>query len=160
MTVYAAQAPIVKTVTVMCPVDRAFDLFTRKMTEWWPLLTHSVGGAEALRVEMHCAQGGQIVEHLADGTREVWGTINEWTPPHRLTFSWHPGTPEAEATSVEVRFRAQGATTEVTLVHSGWEQRPDGRLARDAYTTGWALVLRNFTLAARDGEHVAASDRG
>ncbi len=33
MTVHAAQAPIVKTVTVTCPVDRAFDLFTSKITE-------------------------------------------------------------------------------------------------------------------------------
>jgi uncharacterized protein YndB with AHSA1/START domain len=107
---------------------------------------------------MQCAAGGEIVEHLADGSREVWGTINEWVPPERLTFSWHPGTPPGEATTVEVTFRGADDNTTVTLTHSGWQKRPDGERAHYGYDTGWDVVLGCLTQFLQPSEHVAASE--
>ncbi|AEG43561.1 SRPBCC domain-containing protein [Isoptericola variabilis] len=93
--------------------------------------------------------GGRIVETLADGSTEVWGTIEAWEPPARVRFTWHPGTPPAEATLVEVTFRAAPGGTAVELVHTGWDRRPDGGDARGRYDSGWDLVLRGYAALSR-----------
>jgi hypothetical protein len=38
----AQLAPLIKQVRVLCSVERAFELFTERMSDWWPLQTHSV----------------------------------------------------------------------------------------------------------------------
>jgi uncharacterized protein YndB with AHSA1/START domain len=120
------------------------------MGAWWPLLTHSVGQAAATGVQMQCRLGGLIVETVDDGSAHVWGTVTGWDPPQRVAFSWHPGNPVEEATTVEVRFSAEDSGTRVTLVHSGWANRPDGARARQGYVTGWDVVLAR--LAAGSGD--------
>jgi len=140
-------AALTKTTTVPGGVERAFDLFTAEIGNWWPLPDFSVAGAESRGVTMDCRDGGRIVETLADGTETVWGTVTEWSPPDRVAFTWHPGQPAEEATAVEVSFRAVADTTEVVLVHSGWENRPDSVAARENYDTGWDIVLSHLAPA-------------
>ena len=147
MSETATHATLTKTVHVEAPVDRAFELFTARLGEWWPLATHSVGEETARDVAMQCHLGGQIVETLQDGSTAVWGTVTDWASPDLVAFTWHPGQPVAEATRVEVSFVAAGAGTEVTLRHSGWSSRPDGEGARSGYDVGWDLVLAQFTAA-------------
>ena len=43
-----------------------------------------------------------------------------------------------------VTFTPVGDDTEVELVHSGWERRPDGVRARTSYDTGWDYVLGRY----------------
>lgn len=137
--------PVRKTVTVPVPPQRAFELFTARFGEWWPLATHSVGEDQAKGVVFGEGIGGRIVESLADGTTSVWGTITSWDPPHSVACTWHAGTPVAEATSVEVTFTpAEEGHTVVELVHSGWENRPDGSAARAGYETGWDPVIKHY----------------
>lgn len=134
-----------KTVTVPVAPPRAFELFTAGIGEWWPLATHSVGEDQAAGVVFGEGIGGEIVESLADGTTSVWGTITRWDPPHAVACTWHAGTPPAEATSVEVTFTAgEPGHTVVQLVHSGWENRPDGSAARTGYETGWNPVIEHY----------------
>jgi hypothetical protein len=142
-----------KTVTVRPAPDVAFALFTGRTADWWPLATHSVGRADARSVVVEPGVGGRIVETLADGSTAVWGTVDVWEPPRRVRFTWHPGTPEDEATLVEVTFRPAGGGTVVELVHTGWDCRPDGAAARGSYDHGWDLVLGGYaaTAAADDG---------
>jgi uncharacterized protein YndB with AHSA1/START domain len=141
--------PVRKSVTVPAAPQRAFELFTAHIHEWWPLATHSVGGADAASVAFGDGVGGVIVETLADGTTSVWGTITCWEPPGRVAFSWHAGTAEAEATRVEVTFTQDGpGSTVVRLVHSGWEGRADGASAREGYDSGWNPVISRFAAAA------------
>jgi uncharacterized protein YndB with AHSA1/START domain len=85
----------------------------------------------------------------------VWGTVVAWEPPDRVAFTWHPGTPVAEATHVEVRFVALDDGTEVVLTHTGWSRRPDGQRARAQYDTGWDLVFGRYATAS-DGSLVAS----
>jgi len=151
MTSTATLAPLTKSVVVPAGVERTFELFTARMGDWWPLLTHSVGRETATGVAMDGRQGGEIVESLADGGRTTWGTVTAWEPPHRVAFTWHPGTPVPEATRVEVTFAAQDAGTLVTLVHSGWAARPDGDQARAGYDSGWEVVLAPLAELARGG---------
>lgn len=137
--------PVRKSVTVPANPERAFELFTAHIHEWWPLQTHSVGLEHAVGVAFGKGVGGAITEALADGTTSVWGTVTVWEPPYRVAFTWHAGTPEAEATRVEVTFTKDGpGSTVVRLVHSGWEQRPDGASAREEYDSGWEPVIGRF----------------
>ena len=141
-------APLVKRLTVPCTTQRAFDIFTDQIAAWWPLPTHSVGGDHAVSVRLEGQVGGQIVETIDDGRTAVWGTVTTWDPPSRLAFTWHPGQPPQEATSVEVTFEPDGPSTLVTLTHDGWANRPDGQTARQAYDTGWDTVLGGFVARA------------
>jgi len=47
-----------------------------------------------------------------------------------------------------VRFSAVAGGTEVELVHTGWDRRPDGPEARAGYEGGWEYVLGFFAAAA------------
>jgi uncharacterized protein YndB with AHSA1/START domain len=144
--------PLRKSVTVPAAPPRAFDIFTTHLREWWPLATHSVGAEQAVDVVFGEGVGGKITETLADGTTSVWGTVTTWEPPHRVDFTWHAGTPEAEATQVEVTFTQDGpGSTVVQLVHSGWERRPDGASAREGYDSGWEPVIGRFAEVAASG---------
>jgi uncharacterized protein YndB with AHSA1/START domain len=137
--------PVRKTVTVPATPERAFELFTAHFQEWWPLKTHSVGLEHAVSVAFGAGVGGAIIETLADGTTSAWGTVTDWEPPYRVAFTWHAGTPQGEATSVEVTFTAaEPGSTVVRVVHSGWEHRPDGASARDGYDSGWDPVVNRF----------------
>jgi Activator of Hsp90 ATPase homolog 1-like protein len=137
--------PIIKTVTVPLAPDRAFDLFTRRMGEWWPLATHAVSSAlckaPARGVVVPPHVGGIVQETLADGSLAAWGTVTEYSPGTGFAMTWHPGNDPVEATLVTLRFVPVKAGTEVTLTHSGWENRPDGASARKSYVGGWEGVL-------------------
>lgn len=130
-----------KAVTVPQSPDEAFRLFTEEIATWWPLRTHSVGGESAVTVAFDLPRR-RLVETLAGGEVAIWGEVLEWDPPQGLRLSWHPGTPPDQATTVDVRFRANAAGgTEIVLVQADWERRPDGEERRQDYDTGWDLVL-------------------
>jgi uncharacterized protein YndB with AHSA1/START domain len=144
-----AIAAVRKSVTVPASPARAFELFTARFGDWWPLATHSVGADKAAAVSFGAGVGEIILETLADGTTSAWGTVTRWEPPSRVAFTWHAGTPEPQAGLVEVTFTASGpAGTLVELVHTGWQNRPDGATARAGYQTGWDPVIGQYARAA------------
>lgn len=148
-------AALEKQVTVPFAPQRAFELFVHRIADWWPLATHSVNGERATSVQIEGRVGGHITEICDDATEEVWGTLTSWDPPARLAFTWHPGQPEGQATTVELTFRASDDSTVVTLIHSGWAHRADGAAARRSHDSGWATVLSRFA-----GGAVAADAAG
>jgi uncharacterized protein YndB with AHSA1/START domain len=138
-------APVRKSITVSVAPLRAFEIFTRDLGTWWPLATHSVGLERAASVSFGAAVGDQLVETIVDGTNELWGTVLQSEPPHRIAFSWHPGRSADEATHIEVTFTPDSAGgTVVELVHSGWERWEDGETRAAGYREGWDPVLRQF----------------
>jgi len=150
-----AYTPLVKVVTVKAVPDRAFRRFTSEMAAWWPLASHSVGGADSASVEMESRAGGRIVERIRGGRECVWGTITAWDPPRRVAFTWHPGDEPARAQDVEVQFTAEGTATRVRLTHSGFERLgKDARMARRGYPLGWSYVLGLY--AERRGPFMVA----
>ena len=140
--------PVKKSVTVNAPVALAFEVFTDRLSEWWPLATHSIGN-EATEARIEGRVGGRIYEIQSDGTEADWGVVSVWEPPHRLTMEWKVD-PEALApTVIDVRFSDADGGTRVDLEHSHWERLgPDGAETRDGYNQGWDLVLGRFVTAA------------
>jgi uncharacterized protein YndB with AHSA1/START domain len=148
--------PIRRTLTVACPPDRAFDVFTRGMGTWWPLDTHSIAvdqeldqQAEDLAIEPRV--GGLLEEILDDGSRRRWAEILAWDPPARVAYAWKPNDLPTPPTEIEVRFTAQDAGTEVKLEHRGWEGLGEfAERIHPLYASegGWTMVLARYRDAA------------
>ena len=144
-TTSGAIPSIVKEVVVPCPPERAFDLFTARIHSWWPMATHSVGGASSAMLTLDHAA---IIEQLEDGTECTWGTVTVWQPPTRVAFTWHPGADPDDHTEVSVDFAPIPGGTQVRLRHSGWERLRASTSMLENYRSGWDVVLGGFVGAA------------
>lgn len=134
--------PVKKSVLVSLSVSDAFELFTKRIANWWPLVTHSVGEEKAETCVLEGRKGGRLYEIQKDGTESVWGTILSWEPPKRLVFTWHPGRESETAQEVEIVFTPEDGGTRLDLIHRGWEiLGEDAQKRRDNYDTGWDYVL-------------------
>jgi hypothetical protein len=146
--------PIIKSIQVSLPPDQAFDLFTRRMGEWWPLHTHACSPyalkAPARSVHVPDLVGGTVVETMSNGSTAPWGTVTEHLPAKRFAMTWHPGYEPELATYLSIDFVPEGGGTRITLTHSGWDARPDPAAARENYDGGWDGVLgQQYAEAAR-----------
>jgi uncharacterized protein YndB with AHSA1/START domain len=147
--------PVVRTVTVNAPVERAFEVFTTDVKSWWPLDRYSVAGDEdeqgvtAVDAVLEPRAGGRWYEVRSDGTEADWGEVMVFDAPHRLVASWYPGRSADEATEIEVHFTPEGGGTRVELTHRGWERIGErGQGSREAYAGGWAAVLAKYAEVA------------
>src|SRR5262245_32601440 len=113
----AGLPPVRRQVTVPLGVTDAFDLFIRRLPEWWPLATRSVWLDQAASCHVDAQVGGRLYERALDGRESTWGTFLVVEAPRRVVFSWHPGFPTSAATEIEVTFTPDGANTLVELEH-------------------------------------------
>jgi uncharacterized protein YndB with AHSA1/START domain len=141
--------PIRLSFDVDCPPDRAFRVWTARISQWWPA-DHTVSAETGLAVVMEGRPGGRIFERTAAGVEHDWGEVTVWEPPTRLGYLWHLRRDRADATEVEIRFVPGGpATTRVEIEHRGWERLgADGREWRDRNYGGWSTLLPHFVAAA------------
>jgi uncharacterized protein YndB with AHSA1/START domain len=134
--------PVRKSITVRCTPEQAFDLFTVRLSSWWPLLTHSIAQENAVACGIEPQVGGAVFELTRDGTRCAWGHVLTWDPPRRLTLYWHPGMEERLGQEVEVTFTPVDAGTRVDLEHRNWAQLGDqADVHRNGYDRGWEGVF-------------------
>lgn len=149
--------PLRMSFDVACPVDHAFDVWTRRTSSWWPP-SHTVTGEQGLQVVFEGRNGGRIFERTSAGREVEWGEITVWEPPRRLCYLWHIRTDRADATEVEIRFSERGETaTRIEIEHRGWERLgARGPGWRDTNRSGWNGVLPSF-VAVCSG--VATADR-
>ena len=144
--------PIRLSFEVDCPVDRAFDVWTARIGQWWPK-DHTVSTEDGLVVVLEGHVGGRIFERRLSGVEHDWGEVTIWEPPGRLGYTWHLNRDRGDATEVEVRFvpRDDGAT-QVEIEHRGWERLgADGEDWRDRNVGGWATLLPHYVAAAAQG---------
>ena len=147
MTSMTEVAPVMRTVTVAAPKDRAFEVFTSKMGEWWPTERHSIGEARVADVILEPIAGGRIYELWDDGTQKSWGRVVAWEPTDRVVLAWKPNDSDNPPTEVEVTFVPDGDGTRVELEHRGWERLGDlAEEARVSYASdgGWTFVLSRY----------------
>lgn len=139
--------PLVVEFEVAAPREHAFAIWTERCATWWPPDHTLTRNPDAIIFEPHA--GGRIFERAASGTEHEWGTILEWNPPERLTYSWHLFFDPSEATQIEVTFRSTGpATTLVRMEQRGWERLGDAGPPRRARTGQvWTQIGRLFSEA-------------
>ena len=129
-----------KSVLVDFAPAEAFELFTTRVSSWWPTTTHSYGGGRVKDVVFEPHVGGSFYEVTDEGIAE-WGRVTAWEPPHRLALDWQIG--KCAGTEVEVRFVPDGPGSRVELEHRGWERIADAS-ERDGYAGGWDVVLAPY----------------
>jgi uncharacterized protein YciI len=144
----AALPPLHHEVKVGLDPRQAFELFTSRIGEWWPLGKLSVFGDGST---VAFTDDGRLLERHGEQASS-WGEVTDWAPGERFAMTWHPGTPEDRASHITVTFSAYGEQTLVTIAHTGWEAYGDAIAARDEYTGGWPTVLALFAAAARDDD--------
>ena len=140
--------PIQLSFEVACAVDRAFDVWTAGIAQWWPK-DHTVSAEDDLTVVLEPRSGGRIFERRSSGIEHDWGQVTIWEPPTRLGYTWHLNRDRTDATDVEIRFlpRGEGATL-VEIEHRGWERLGmEGEPWRDRNRGGWATLLPHFVAA-------------
>jgi hypothetical protein len=103
---------VFRSVSVPLTRARAFELFTTRMTEFWPK-EHSIGNSELAEVVVEPRNGGRWFERGVDGSECQWGRVASWEPPRKVVLLWQIGAdwqfdPEFE-TEVEVTFSEDGA---------------------------------------------------
>lgn len=139
--------PVVKVRDVALTVEETFELFTAGIGRWWPVATHSIGGARCADVRFEGRIGGRVIETTEDGAEHQWADVIAWDPPHRFAMTWHPSIDPVAASIVEVRFESTETGCRLHLEHRGWEEfgQIAGTEARDQYNPGWDGVLGYFT---------------
>jgi uncharacterized protein YndB with AHSA1/START domain len=148
--VHTAIASVQQEITVPWSIEAAFERFTRRIDEWWPKVTHSVGRADSQRIIFEDRVGGRVYEQIRDGRTAVWGTVLAWEPPRRFSMTWHAGRDDdADGQVLDVIFTSVGGGTRVELTHGGWERLGDeGPGQRTLYDEGWGHVLARYAEAA------------
>jgi hypothetical protein len=134
---------------IECSADHAFDVWTTRLTTWWPK-GHTTSGDPETSVVLEPRLGGRIFERTPDGTEIDWGVITTWDPPVQLGYRWHIGREAEQATDVELRFVDLGNDrARLDIVQSGWERLGDeGEAYRNANTAGWGALIPHFVTAA------------
>ena len=133
-----------RTTLVRSSAEHVFDVFTGRLSQWWPRVPYSLGGERVVDMTLDGRVGGRVSDTWDDGTTRTWGHVTVWERPGRFAMTWEVfGAP----TAVELRFRPLGpALTRVELEHRGWErlsedEQAQARQAAGGYGAGWETVL-------------------
>jgi uncharacterized protein YndB with AHSA1/START domain len=154
-------ATVQRHVVVDAPVERAFEVFTRRFGDFKPR-EHNMLASPITETVFEPRVGGHIYDRAEDGSECRWARILAYDPPDRVVFSWDIGpqwnveTDPRLTSEVEVRFVAETPTrTRVELEHRhidrhgpGWQSLSDG-VAGDE---GWPLYLDRYASLVREGE--------
>jgi uncharacterized protein YndB with AHSA1/START domain len=143
-------APVIRTVDVEVPVERAFKVFTERFGEWWPLETHGLFLDKAKTAIIEPRAGGRVYEVSETDQEASWGEVLEFDPPSKVVLAWKPNATPLPPTTLEVTFTASGDGTHVVLTHTGWELLGDlAEEARESYHEGWVPTLERFVGATK-----------
>jgi len=147
-------APVIAEVDVRQPPERAFELFTARMTDWWSGKGIGANMREAIVVEPFA--GGRWFETDAEGTETPWGRVLAWEPPSRLLLGWELDAkfqPSSELqTEVELTFAplADGGTR-VRLEHRRLERfGEDAARIASLIGGGWPMHLNEYAEFANE----------
>ena len=130
---------MVKSVVLPLSPDAAFDLFTKRISSWWPADRRHTQDAAS---EIFLLAEGRFYERAHDGREVELGNVRLWLPPSRIVFDFFIATGPDKPTEVEVTFAPEGGGTRVTVTHRPtpasealWAERAP------RYERSWDLVL-------------------
>jgi uncharacterized protein YndB with AHSA1/START domain len=143
-------APIIRSIVVKAEPAKAFELFTTRMQDWWPLGNATIGAQPAVAVVLEPRVDGRWFERDAQGHETPWGKVLAWEPPQRVLLAWQIGSdwayhPEL-LTELELTFGAHplGGSL-VTLEHRHLERLGAAAARhRELLDGGWPTLLGEF----------------
>lgn len=146
-------APVKRSVEVTVSQAKAFEVFTKNTSAWWPK-THHVGKAALAEAIIEPKVNGRWYEIDEDGTECQWGYVIAWSPPDSVTLAWQLNAqfqfdPDL-VTEVEIKFIALGSSlTRVELEHRLLERFGDlAETVRGQVDGGWPRVLAAYATFA------------
>jgi uncharacterized protein YndB with AHSA1/START domain len=151
-----AAVEVSRSVSVPLARARTFELFTARMTEFWPK-EHSIGSSEIAEVVVEPRAEGRWFERGVDGSECDWGRVAAWEPPRKVVLLWQIGGDwkfDADfETEVEVTFTEEGSDrTRVELCHRNLQRYGDltdqMRAVFDS-PGGWTGTLGRFADIAK-----------
>jgi uncharacterized protein YndB with AHSA1/START domain len=144
--------PIDISFEVACPQAHAFEVWTERISSWWPR-SHTVSAEADANVVLERHVGGRIYERTRAGEEHDWGEVTAFEPPRRLSYLWHIRRDRADATEVAISFRSiDERTTRVQIKHRGWERLgTDAETWRDRNYAAWGTLLSRYREALAGG---------
>jgi uncharacterized protein YndB with AHSA1/START domain len=138
--------PVVKTVTVAVPRERAFAFFVERFGEWWPMEGHRINESSTAAT-LEPREGGRWFEHGPDGEC-LWGHVLAYEPPERLLLAWQLNeawTYDPDFSSeVEIRFTSVDGGTRVDLEHRDMDRFNEQVRASFDGEGGWSGILAAY----------------
>lgn len=105
---------ISRSVTLACPPDYAFEVFTTQASTWWPASRRHTGDAAS---EIVISAEGPFFEIAPDGRRAELGFVRAWEPPRRIVLDFYPGTDPEHPTEAVITFVPVPGGTLVRVDH-------------------------------------------
>jgi hypothetical protein len=141
-------------VVVPATPARAFEVFTARMTDWWPA-AHHIGSAPIEQIIIEPHEGGRWYTRHEDGTETSTGFVTVWDPPHRLEVTWQISAEwryeAALITHVEVRFsELEDGRTRVALEHRDLDrygERAEHMRETFSKPDAWGSTLSQYAAA-------------
>jgi uncharacterized protein YndB with AHSA1/START domain len=105
-----------RTGVVAATPEKAFQIFTEGIADWFPYDTHSVEGMEGEdrspeTVIFETGPNGRIYERMTNGKEAHWAHVTAWEPPHRVVLAWQVNPDTPGPTEIEMRFTPEGDGT-------------------------------------------------
>jgi len=153
MSSSATGTSVKRSILVEAPIERAFEVFTKKFGSFKPV-EHNLLAVNIAETVFEPRVGGYLYDRGVDGTECRWARVLAYEPPYRVLLSWNisprwqiESNPD-NASEWEVRFIAETPQrTRVEIEHrklerhgQGWEGVRDG-VAGDQ---GWPLYLQRY----------------
>jgi uncharacterized protein YndB with AHSA1/START domain len=142
-----------RSIVVEAPIERAFEVFTKKFGSFKPA-EHNILAVKIAETVFEPRVGGYLYDRGVDGSECRWARVLAYEPPHRVLLSWNISprwqieTDPEKASEWEVRFTAETPQrTRVEIEHRKLERHGDGwEGVRDgvAGDQGWPLYLQRY----------------
>jgi hypothetical protein len=133
--------PIVHELSLGVTPEEAFDLYVRRIGEWWsPVYTANPETVTDVTIEPWI--GGRIYTTLSDMGELDWGIVQVCMPPDQLVHSFWLAHPRTYPSLVSIEFAARDDDgTTLRLVHGGWG--PGNVEHRHKYGD-WGVLLAGY----------------
>jgi uncharacterized protein YndB with AHSA1/START domain len=140
---------IEKSIVLAGDPNRAFQLFTARISEWWPPERRHLRDPTSRIV----LSEKRFFETDSSGNELTLGAVLVWEPPARIVLDWYPGTDREHPTRVEISFLLEANATRVVVRHGPTPRSEDLFPARaPRYEASWDLVLAALLQASAGGQ--------
>ena len=133
--------PITCEYALRCSPNDAFDVYTRRIGEWWdPRYTANADTLETVVIQP--LVGGRVFARHSDVGDDDWGEVTAWEPGHRLVHTFALAQDPAHPSEVDVEFEpADGSSCTMRLAHGGWSEANAGDRPKFG---DWPVILERY----------------